>query len=263
MLKVKHNLILRSKTERPYTIVISSKGRHDKIKPLTSLGLPKECFIFCVNDDEEKYRYTKCNPGIPVIVSNTVGCMENRNFFLDYFGAGRKIISVDDDVEGLFEQRAPGRTGLVKMTGEEIDVLIKKGFHLCESNKTKLWGVYPTYNHFYMSRTIVPHGFIVGHWMGIITSDLRFDTNVHVKDDYSFTCQNIVKFKKIVRFNYVCVKAQYLPDKSGKGGASDYRTDDMVEKDVQYLMQKYPNWVVRNPRREGNEILLKFKPVKE
>ena len=263
-IRKKHDILRSPRTSvaratRPYTIAILSMGRYGKVKPLTTLGLPAERFILCVNDFEEKRKYEAENPGIEILVSHKKGCMPNRNFLLDYFPAGSKIVMVDDDVEGLFEQRGPGREGLVKMNGTEVDALIRKGFEMCEKNGTKLWGVYPTYNHYFMSRTIVPHGFIVGMWMGIIVSDERFDTNVKFKDDYAFTCQHILRFKKIVRFNYVCVKAQYL---TNAGGSANFRTTDAIEADVEYLIQKYPNWIMRNNKREGNEILLKFRPAK-
>lgn len=248
-----------ARAKRPYTVIVPTMGRYNKVKPLTTLGLPRDYYVLCVNDESEKAKYEAENPGVEILVSHKRGCMPNRNFLLDYFPEGSKILMVDDDVEGLFEQRAPGRKGLVKMTGDEVDTLIKKGFHLCEVNGTKFWGVYPTYNHYFMSRTIVPHGFIVGMFMGIIVSDQRFDTNVKFKDDYAFTCQHILKYKKIVRFNYVCVKAQYL---TNAGGSANFRTAEAIEQDVEYLIRKYPNFVQRNNKREGNEILLKFRPKK-
>jgi len=243
----------------PYQIVIPTRGRYDNVRPIETLGLPKHLYTLVVNDEEEKRKYKEHYPNIKILVSNTTTCIKARNFALDYFPVGSKIIMVDDDVDGLFEQRSPGRKGLIKMTGDEIDILIKKGFILCQKNKTKLWGVYPVYNHFFMSQSIVPHGFIVGMWMGIVVSDERFDENINLKDDYGFTCQNILRFKKIVRFNYVCVKAKYH---TNAGGGSLYRTSDMEREDVEYLIQKYPNWIVRNNNREGNEILLKFRPEK-
>lgn len=246
-------------TSSSYKIVVPTMGRYDSVKPLTSLGLPVDRFVLCVNDEDERSKYKDVNPDVEIMVSNRRGCMPNRNWILDQFEEGSKIIMVDDDVEGLFELRGKGKENLIKMTGDEIEVLIEKGFSMCQSNKTKFWGVYPVNNHFFMSRTIVPHGFIVGMWMGIVVSDQRFDTNVHFKDDYAFTCQHILKYKKVVRFNYVSVKAKYL---SNTGGSANFRTVERVEQDVEYLIQKYPNWVVRNNNRKGNEILLKFRPEK-
>lgn len=248
-----------ARVARPYTVIIPTMGRYNKVKPLTTLGLTRDRYVLCVNDESEKVKYEAENPGVEILVSHKRGCMPNRNFLLDYFPEGSRILMVDDDVEGLFEMRGPGRKGLVKMTGDEVDALIRKGFEMCEKNNTKFWGVYPTYNHYFMSRTIVPHGFIVGMFMGIIVSDQRFDTNVKFKDDYAFTCQHILKYKKVVRFNYVCVKAQYL---TNTGGSANFRTTEAIEQDVEYLIQKYPNFIQRNNKREGNEILLKFRPVK-
>lgn len=247
------------KKKRDYTIIVPTRGRYDNVRPLSTLGLPIDKFVLCVNDDQEKIKYREHYPNVEIWVSDTNTCIDARNYCLARFNEGEKIIMVDDDVDGLFEQRGPGRQGLVKMTGDEIDILIKKGFAMCEVNGTKLWGVYPVFNHFFMSRSIIPHGFIVGMWMGIIVSDERFDTNIKLKDDYGFTCQHILRFKKVVRFNYVCVKAKYH---TNAGGGSEYRTDEMQRQDVEYLIRKYPNWIVKNNNREGHEILLKFRTAK-
>jgi len=96
-------------TGSSYKIVVPTMGRYDKVKPLTSLGLPAERFVLCVNDEDERSKYMKANPDVEVIVSNKRGCMPNRNWILDQFEEGSKIIMVDDDVEGLFELRGKGK----------------------------------------------------------------------------------------------------------------------------------------------------------
>jgi hypothetical protein len=56
-----------------------------------------------VNDESEKALYAAKNPGVEILVSNKTGCMPNRNFLLNHFPAGSRILMVDDDVEGLLK----------------------------------------------------------------------------------------------------------------------------------------------------------------
>lgn len=242
-----------------YMVIIPTYKRYSKVEPITGLGLPMERYALCVNDMTEAREYRKFYPDVRIIVANVKGCTAARNYLLDHFPVGTQMVQVDDDVEGLFELRGQGRENLVKMTGEEVDALIKQGFTTAKKNGTNLWGVYPVFNHYFMSRTIVPHSHIVGMFMGIVVGQERFDPYLNSKVDYAFTIQHILRYRKVVRFNYVCVKGKY---ESNAGGLQTVRNRDREEAEVLYLLNKYPKYVFRNTKREGSEILLKFKVTK-
>lgn len=239
-----------------YMVIIPTYKRYNKVEPIAGLGLPMERYALCVNDMNEAREYRKFYPNVKIIIANVKGCTAARNYLLDHFPVGTQMVQVDDDVEGLFELRGTGKANLVKMTGREVDALIKDGFERCKRNKTNLWGVYPVHNHYFMSRTIVPHAHIVGMFMGIIVGPERFDPYLNSKVDYAFTIQNILRYRKILRYNYVSVKGKYV---SNAGGLQTVRNADREEAEVLYLLNKYPKFVVRNTKREGSEILLKFR----
>lgn len=240
-----------------YTVIIPTYKRYNKVYPIEGLGLPHSRFCLCVNDKQEAAAYDEYYPSVRKLISGKKGCTASRNWLLDQFPTGSCIVQIDDDVEGLYEIKGFGRQGLIKLTGREVEELIQKGFDLCKKNGTNLWGVYPVFNHYFMSRTIVPHAHIVGMFMGIIVGPERFDPFLNSKVDYAFTIQHILRYRKVIRFNYVCVKGKYA---SNKGGLQTVRNLDREEAEVIYLLNKYPNYVKRNERREGSEILLQFKP---
>lgn len=242
-----------------YKVIIPTFKRYNKVEPIVGLGLPMSRYALCVNDADEAEKYRKYYPDVQIIIAGVTGCTAARNYLLDKFPVGTCMVQVDDDVEGLYELRGQGRANLVKMRGKEVDKLIQENFTRCKQNKTNLWGVYPVHNHFFMSRTIVPHAHVVGMFMGIIVGPERFNPGLNSKVDYEFTIQHILRYKKVVRLNYVCVKGKYA---SNKGGLQVVRNAEREEAEVQYLLQKYPQFVVRNTKREGSEILLKFKIVK-
>ena len=104
-----------------YKVIIPTYKRYDKVAPIEGLGLPLDRYALCVNDEEEAERYDEFYPDITKIITGQKGCTASRNWLLENFPKGYRMVQVDDDVEGLYELRGKGRTGLVKMTGEEVD----------------------------------------------------------------------------------------------------------------------------------------------
>ena len=234
------------------TFCIPSKGRADKVETIENLGIRNKNTIIFVDSPEEREEYLEYNR-CKVVYTKTKGIQHARNAILDYFNIGDYIITLCDDVKGVYELK--GKKDLRRLNYTGLIKLINLGFDACLKYGTELWGVYPIKNDFYMSRTIAPAGFVIGTFSGIIVNDIRCDTSLQLKEDYDFTIKNIIRFKKIVRFNYYCVEAKHY---NNKGGCVDYRNPEMEKAACDRLLELYPNYVRLNPRRE-NEVLLKFK----
>lgn len=236
-----------------YKIAIPSKGR--KVETVANLKIKGNPVFIFVNDEIEKREYLKQNLKAEIVVTNTKGITAARNFILDYFGEETKVVQFCDDVKGVY--RRFGKKTL-KLNWKELDKLICRGFDMCEKHGTKLFGVYPINNHFFMNGKISPAGFIIGTFCGTIVSHLRYDPELALKEDYDFTIKHILEHGKIIRFNNYAVEAKHY---GNKGGCVDYRTDELEQMAIVRLMQKYPKFIRRNSRRK-NEILLNFKVIK-
>lgn len=225
---------------------------------ITTLSLltefdPEDIYIF-VNDEEQKKQYELAGHK-NVIVTKTKGIQKARNAILDYFPVGAHILMMDDDVESIEKLSFSGmKKVLTPMDNKEIRQFIYKGFQLAEKNKTHLWGIYPVYNAFYMSNKISNKGFIIGSFAGIINDEIRFDDNLPLKEDYDYTMQHILKYKKVARFDYITMKIKHY---TNAGGCVDTRKDDnsLEKKCHDYLLAKYPKYIKSNPTRE-NEVLI-------
>lgn len=239
-------------------IAIPTVGRYEVIT-IANLGLnPEQVYLF-VNTASERKRYKKKNPDCNIIIVGKKGVSEARNAILEYFD-GKPVVMCDDDIKGIFKLNPAGvlrKDKLVKLNPDEVQAFIKKGFDYCKKYKTALWGVYPIKNHFFMSNKIKPSGFIIGTFSGMIADpkNIKFDTTMRLKEDYDYTCQHILKYKKIIRFDNYCVEAIHY---SNKGGCQDYRDKSKEMAACEILMERYPQWVSLNPKRPG-EVLLKFK----
>jgi len=238
-----------------FKFVILSKGRADSVTTISSLGLKSKDVVIGVNTEEEAGEYRKHND-CEIIISGVQGITNNRNFVLDYFGNGAKIITLCDDVKGLYKLQGKKT---VKLNTNEFYEFCHRGFKDAEKYGTKLWGVYPINNHFFMSMSLSPNNFIIGTFSGIIVSGIRMDKQLVLKEDYDFTIKHILKFKKVLRYNFISVEASHY---SNKGGCVDYRNDKNERKSIDRLLELYPNFVRENPKRK-NEILLRFRKAKK
>ena len=238
-----------------YHFVIPSKGRSANVSTIGELGLDDHDVTIVVNTREEAKEYARnymCN----ILVSGVKGITPNRNWILDHFGEGKRIITLCDDVKGLF--RLNGKT-VYKLDSHHFYQMCEKGFEDCEKFGTMLWGVYPIKNHFFMSESLSPNNFIIGTFSGIIINDIRMDNQLILKEDYDFTIKHILKYKKVLRYNYYAIEASHYKN---KGGCVDYRNVRSERLSIDRLLELYPNYVRENPKRP-NEILLTFKKVRK
>lgn len=235
-----------------YKIVIPSHNR-PKIKTLeylkrTNISLKK--IEVLVNDKEQKKAYVKENPNLKITCSNQQGLLQNINWLLKREGKGKRIVLIEDDVTTISQKVLATLHEVADLAG-----VIEDGFEKCELYNAHLWGVYPVPNHFFMKRRINNAAFIIMSFCGIVVTELRYDLEIPFKGDYDFALQHILRDKKIIRFDWICVQAAHY---SKTGGVSDVRSDEAQLAGIGRLMLKYPGVVKRNPRRKG-EILLRFK----
>jgi hypothetical protein len=95
--------------------------------------------------------------------------------------------------------------------------------------------------------------FLVGNMFGIL-NDKEFKQYISYKEDYERSLYFSKKDGGVIRFNNVVAKTKI----GAKGGLDKDKQErlSLNKKDAQYLIDKYPDMVRLNPRREG-EILLK------
>jgi len=207
-----------------------------------------EIYIF-VHDAEDYAKYQINAERAHIIQTNApLGIVNQRNFILDYFPEGERILMLDDDIKKIlrmFYKR------LIVVT--DLRKLFKMGFELCEAKGYKLWGIYPIKNIFFMKMKASERHFIIGTLTGIINNKLRYDQNLKVKEDYDFTLQNIIKFGGALRLDYYTIEAEHY---TNKGGCVDYRNEQIERECADYLIKKYPKFLRINPKR-ANEILIK------
>ena len=235
-------------------IVIPTYGRADVIKDKTlallhHYKIPKEQITLFVANRQEYTAYANHVPSslYGSIVIGVPGLVHQRNFIMNYYPVGTRIVSFDDDISALWELQGGKLVPLVSLKN-----VIRQGFGLCSKWGYHMWGIYPTKNAGWMSPTPSTNlKFLIGHMYGIINRKIRL--SAPLKHDYELTLENAVRDGGVIRLNQVTATTKM--GKTGGIGRSVENRQEIYTKVITYLGKKYPGLVRPNPRRAG-EILL-------
>lgn len=229
-----------------YLITCISHNRHENVQSFFKKVGTKEV-IFFVKDQNDIDKY-KENGAENVIASGNL--MDSRNAALDYCFALNKIcVELSDDLESIMVNDFTGKRTKVYSTVLEvltniIPKFIKSGYYLS--------GFPPTNNPFFSLNKFDLNKFIVGDFLIIKPTELRFDKNLRLKEDYDFCLQFMKEKGGCIRYSDYLMSFKHY---SNKGGAVDYRNDELEQLTIKYLLSKWGSCIKMNKKRE-NEILL-------
>jgi len=237
----------KSRPTKTYVVAIPSYDRPEAIiekslKTLSDGGVPKSLVhIFVANKAEEK-RYKSVVPKdmYGKIVVGKIGITEQRKFIIKHYPENQSIVSIDDDVEGLFQKVSDKE--LNKIT--DVHAFFNDAFKTLKKENLYIWGIYPIYNPFFMkNKTTTDLKFIIGTLYGFInrkTKTIQPSSKIKEKEDYEQSIKYFIKDGGVVRFNDVTIKAK----KHAPGGLGV--TEGRLEANrvaAEYLEQNYPGYV--------------------
>lgn len=235
-----------------YVVAIPTYNRVEEVtnKTLRTLkdgGVSKnKIYLFVAN--KEQYKLYENN--VPKDLYNEIiigkkGITNQRIFISQHFKQGQYVISMDDDVEEF--QILKGEK-LIKL--KNVNQFFIDAYNLMKKEKLFIWGIYPVRNAFFMYNNITTDlRFIIGVTFGFIVrhnTRLKMSTNAETKEDYE---QTILYYKMdggVIRFNNITTKTKF----NAAGGLGTDRFE-RNKKAAEYLVNKYPDIVVRNDRKNG------------
>lgn len=234
-------------------IAIPSRERPKEqltLEYLSKIRYPREKIRLFLDSDAEARAYARWrNYVAEIVVEPASGITQKRNQILDFYDEGQRLIMLDDDLKGFY---VLSRRRLRELTASEVFDFIYKGFAVAEMVGTKLWGIYPVFNHFFMKpRIAIGRYFIIGSFMALVKSAIRFDERLPLKQDYDFTLSHCAAYGKVVRLDYIVGNFRHY----NRGGVERLRKAGKEREAYQYLLRKWGPWVRPNPRRE-NELLI-------
>jgi len=229
-----------------YIITCISHNRHENIQKFFDVvGTNKITFFVKDQTDVENY---KLNGALTVVASGSL--MDSRNAALDYcFKQGKICIELSDDLENIMVNDFTGKRTKKYVTVKKVlDDIIPSFIE----SKYKLAGFPPTNNPFFALNEFDLNKFIVGDFLIIKPTELRFDTNMRLKEDYDFCLQFMKEKGGCIRYGKYLMSFKHY---SNKGGAVSYRTEQLEQTTINYLIEKWGECIKLNTKRP-NEILL-------
>lgn len=216
--------------------------------------LLSEAVIFCHEFEANEYR--KYNTNQLELIPDGLqgkGMGKIRNFMLGSIKEGESLVMVDDDVckYSVIE------SGVVRQLEEkEVYFLFANLELMAREADTSVFGINQQSDpKFY--REYSPFSFtspVLGPTLGIIKTDLFFDDSLGLKEDYDFSIQAIRKHRRILRFNKYSYTAGHI---NKKGGCSIIRTTDKEKEQMQRLVRKWGEKIVKGERRtQGGNVTI-------
>lgn len=228
-------------------VYVISKGRPEAVERMAPhlATLPRGTPVVWVTPSEDSRAYA--NAGADVIEQDG-GLTAQRNAALEEaFDEGHACVQLDDDLKRM-RRKVEGNTGTEVTLGEvlahQAEALDSTGLYYCGNS--------PTDNIGFCAEGVSTRKFVPTPCITVRPTHLRFDTNLRLKEDYDFTLQHWATYGGAARCDFI---APSFGRYTNEGGAVSYRTPELEQETIAYLMEKWPGMIRLNPRRE-NEILL-------
>jgi hypothetical protein len=231
-------------------IAIPTHRRANVINKLTLNLLQQfnkaDIYIF-VSDAQDMPLYQKECAGYNLIQCNTDNATDKFNFIQSYFDGNEFIFVIEDDIKKI-----------QSLVTSDIAKLFKFIESYCLKHKINAFGVYPSSNKFFMSKTIdIGLTYIVANLFGFkAQQDSRLMCKMRSKTDYERSVLYYNILGDIARFNFIsCLTNNY----SNAGGMQEMANREAIEKEASLMLCKmYPEVYSINTKRKSKYTELKM-----
>lgn len=211
---------------------------------------PRELFTYVVREEEADL-YKKFNVDLMIIPKGTVHDISTtRNWILEN-KKSKYLVTVDDDMKDITWLLKRTRK---KLTKDEIIYFIELGFTMATDAGAGLWGM--NVNSDPLAYQInKPFGFadmILGPFTGIIDTDLRYDEELPLKEDYDISLQCLNKHKKTFRINFLSYNVDH---QKLEGGCQTYRTSEREIEQNELFQKKWGSKIVKHNNRTDRDTI--------
>ena len=242
------NTLIELLKSNDITIYSPSYNRQGKI--ITHRMLPTVQYVV---SEEQAGDYRKQNPDcfFKVAPNSAQGNLcRIRNWILDH-AETKNVLIVDDDFKGLgrWSWDDEGNKTHQELDTQQIYNFIEHGFLLAQDMDVKMWGVNCVGDPISF-RDYIPFkltAYIGGPWQAFCNMDLRYDTDLPLKEDYDMTLQVLNKYRRILRFNAYHYSVFQCEN---EGGCATYRTIEREKEQLALLQKKWGSKIVKID--EGN-----------
>lgn len=209
------------------------------LKTLRSNGIDDKdiyCFLSDASERDEYISELQKVSASPNVINSVKTLAGNRNFIVNYFPEGTKIVWCDDDLERIMF-RKDEKTLVECLNFKEH---IEDAFNACVEENSYIWGIYAASNPYFMKDNIGKGlYYIIGSCYGTINrhSDVAY-VSLEDKEDFERTLKYYSNDNVVLRLNYLTVDSAYYKE---AGGMQETRTEERIDSSAKFLEVKYPD----------------------
>ena len=235
-------------------IIIFTYDRYDSIT--TSEYFKNHEHIVLCHDKNMKRKYLEHGRvyGELIATNEPKGLATNRKYALSLMEEGEWAMFISDDLINVYRYKyynqasydvIPESIDANKSFNETIDsdTLLKisqEEINYCEGNNIYLSGYASNENGFFLKKKKRNWSLVDGRCILVKKSNLQFDENTQLVDDYSFTALNLSTFGKVNINQWVIPKCKRYT--KGAYGSIEKRMNQKL-KECKYLVEKYPDLI--------------------
>ena len=235
----------------PWQIAIPSYNRQGCLQKKTlaylfSSGIEAERITVFVADRGQQHTYRAALPSAVKVHMAVPGIAGARNFIHRAYPAGTRLLCMDDDIGALHERLSDKKHAPVS----DFSAVVDNGFDLCRRFSTRIWGVAPVLNPFFMRwECTLSLRFLVGCFYGVVVShEDELLTTLEDKEDYERTLRYYCADRRVLRLNWLAPKTKYYTE---PGGLQGIRTAAQSKRCAAELVRRYPGLVHARADRAG------------
>eukprot|EP00747_Dinoflagellata_sp_TGD_P162155 gnl/TRDRNA2_/TRDRNA2_179453_c0_seq1.p1 gnl/TRDRNA2_/TRDRNA2_179453_c0~~gnl/TRDRNA2_/TRDRNA2_179453_c0_seq1.p1 ORF type:complete len:617 (+),score=162.25 gnl/TRDRNA2_/TRDRNA2_179453_c0_seq1:63-1913(+) len=175
------------------------------------------------------------------------------------YRSGKKATSRTDDAVNA--AHAAAKRFVVSPVAAAQFILAK--MRGCDDLQPRLGGVYMLGScaRTFAGDEVRRHHFILGDFFVVDKSDVRFDENMTLKEDYDFTCAHIHAHGSVMRCERMTLNVKHYSNKGGAVAVRDNKGKE-EQKNIATLFKKWPGSFRMNPKRK-NEVIMRWKTEKK
>lgn len=238
--------------------------RQTTLEYLSSIGVPKELIWIFVQTDEDLREYQRHSDRANIVLMEASGIARARNNILNRL-KDKNLLMMDDDVKRISFLKGGALVGIERRI--DMAFAFNRCFTQARNLRSKMFGVYPVDNAFFMSDDIstkVSVNTVMGYASGF---PFRFDETFETKEDAELCGRVMRRGGSVVRFNNIAVSADHRKDKNGYIDA-EHQSENL--RMVKKLCARYPEiyapqkgkpWEVRMKFRDEKVPNTPFKPT--
>jgi hypothetical protein len=242
----------------PYRVVIPSYQRperlmHQTLSTLRSKHVPMELVDVFIHDNDpfiDHYQDLETVIGFTLYVSPARGIGEQRQYIVDTYPAGTRLVGMDDDIEEVIRTTGPRWANVLPV--DDLHSRFVEMFNWCELEGLYVWGTAPVNNPFFMKEWGTPPSvglklcmFTLFGWINRPGHPVHTQT-VQYKDEQEFSLRAWWYDGAALRADDMAVKTVFYAD---GGCTAAGRNWQQVEDSTVSLMQQWPDLITRNTKK--------------